>query len=435
MVRLTIILSRYILVILCSLFTFVIYKSVSCKGVLLKQYNVLQKLLMYLIHFIMNAIIYLYSENISIIVFYIGQIIFFVLYDFFMNKLYPEYNKILNNLMIFMLMVSFGINTRLNYTLSKKQFYICIFSGLITIGFPKIMEKSKEIRNYVYIFGVLGIAVLAYVYVMGSETLGAKLAIDFGFIRVQPSEFVKVSFVLFLCGILYKSKTIKGVLISGIFAAMHVLLLVLSKDLGTALILCVVYLFIVFMATGKKRYLIGGLTLGSVASVVAYKIFSHVQVRVEAWSNPWPIIDGKGYQITQSLFAICTGGLFGSGLFYGLPEDIPVVEQDFIFSAICEELGSFFGIAIILLSMCIFVLIIRISVNCEDEFYKLTTAALAVSYSFQIFLTVGGAIKLIPSTGVTYPFLSYGGSSLLATFAVFLILQGVFINEKKINKQ
>lgn len=239
MVRLTIILSRYILVILCSLFTFVIYKSVSCKGVLLKQYNVLQKLLMYLIHFIMNAIIYLYSENISIIVFYIGQIIFFVLYDFFMNKLYPEYNKILNNLMIFMLMVSFGINTRLNYTLSKKQFYICIFSGLITIGFPKIMEKSKEIRNYVYIFGVLGIAALAYVYVMGSETLGAKLAIDFGFIRVQPSEFVKVSFVLFLCGILYKSKTIKGVLISGIFAAMHVLLLVLSKDLGTALILCV----------------------------------------------------------------------------------------------------------------------------------------------------------------------------------------------------
>ena len=191
MVRLTIILSRYILVILCSLFTFVIYKSVSCKGVLLKQYNVLQKLLMYLIHFIMNAIIYLYSENISIIVFYIGQIIFFVLYDFFMNKLYPEYNKILNNLMMFMLMVSFGINTRLNYTLSKKQFYICIFSGLITIGFPKIMEKSKEIRNYVYIFGVLGIAALAYVYVMGSETLGAKLAIDFGFIRVQPSEFVK----------------------------------------------------------------------------------------------------------------------------------------------------------------------------------------------------------------------------------------------------
>ena len=117
----------------------------------------------------------------------------------------------------------------------------------------------------------------------------------------------------------------------------------------------------------------------------------------------------------------------------GLPESIPVVEQDFIISAICEELGSFFSICIILMSMCIFIISIRIALNCKDEFYKLTTAALACTYGFQIFLTVGGALKLIPSTGVTYPLLSYGGSSLLSTIAIFTILQGVYINEKKYN--
>lgn len=388
---------------------------------------------MYLIHFILFAIIYLYSENINIIIFYIAQVVFFVLLNVITKKLYRNYHKALLNLMSFMLMIGFAIITRISYNKGIRQFIICIFAALITLAIPKIMEKSKKIRNYSYLFGIFGIGALALVYVIGNVTLGAKLSIDLKVITIQPSEFVKISFVLFLSGILYRYKGLKGVIISGIFAAIHVLILVISKDLGTALILCVVYLFIVYMATGKTRYLVGGLIVGSGASMLAYKLFYHVKVRVEAWIDPWTIIDSKGYQITQSLFAIGTGGLFGSGLFMGLPESIPVVEQDFIISAICEELGSFFSICIILMSMCIFIISIRIALNCKDEFYKLTTAALACTYGFQIFLTVGGAIKLIPSTGVTYPLLSYGGSSLLSTIATFTILQGVYINEKKYN--
>lgn len=388
---------------------------------------------MYLIHFILFAIIYLYSENINIIIFYIAQVVFFVLLNVITKKLYRNYHKALLNLMSFMLMIGFAIITRISYNKGIRQFIICIFAAFITLAIPKIMEKSKKIRNYSYLFGIFGIGALALVYVIGNVTSGAKLSIDLKVITIQPSEFVKISFVLFLSGILYRYKGLKGVIISGIFAAIHVLILVISKDLGTALILCVVYLFIVYMATGKTRYLVGGLIVGSGASMLAYKLFYHVKVRVEAWIDPWPIIDSKGYQITQSLFAIGTGGLFGSGLFMGLPESIPVVEQDFIISAICEELGSFFSICIILMSMCIFIISIRIALNCKDEFYKLTTAALACTYGFQIFLTVGGAIKLIPSTGVTYPLLSYGGSSLLSTIATFTILQGVYINEKKYN--
>lgn len=433
MVRLLIIISRYVLVLLSALFSFVSFKCIKDTNKKQNSYIILQRLLMYLIHFILFAIIYLYSENINIIIFYIAQVVFFVLLNVITKKLYRNYHKALLNLMSFMLMIGFAIITRISYNKGIRQFIICIFAALITLAIPKIMEKSKKIRNYSYLFGIFGIGALALVYVIGNVTSGAKLSIDLKVITIQPSEFVKISFVLFLSGILYRYKGLKGVIISGIFAAIHVLILVISKDLGTALILCVVYLFIVYMATGKTRYLVGGLIVGSGASMLAYKLFYHVKVRVEAWIDPWPIIDSKGYQITQSLFAIGTGGLFGSGLFMGLPESIPVVEQDFIISAICEELGSFFSICIILMSMCIFIISIRIALNCKDEFYKLTTAALACTYGFQIFLTVGGAIKLIPSTGVTYPLLSYGGSSLLSTIATFTILQGVYINEKKYN--
>lgn len=433
MVRLLIIISRYVLVLLSALFSFISFKCIKDTNKKQNSYIILQRLLMYLIHFILFAIIYLYSENINIIIFYIAQVVFFVLLNVITKKLYRNYHKALLNLMSFMLMIGFAIITRISYNKGIRQFIICIFAAFITLAIPKIMEKSKKIRNYSYLFGIFGIGALALVYVIGNVTSGAKLSIDLKVITIQPSEFVKISFVLFLSGILYRYKGLKGVIISGIFAAIHVLILVISKDLGTALILCVVYLFIVYMATGKTRYLVGGLIVGSGASMLAYKLFYHVKVRVEAWIDPWPIIDSKGYQITQSLFAIGTGGLFGSGLFMGLPESIPVVEQDFIISAICEELGSFFSICIILMSMCIFIISIRIALNCKDEFYKLTTAALACTYGFQIFLTVGGAIKLIPSTGVTYPLLSYGGSSLLSTIATFTILQGVYINEKKYN--
>lgn len=433
MIRIFIVISRYLLVILCAIFNLFVFKSIKDSEAKVKTYNIVQKIFMYLIHFVLFSTIYLQHETIEVIIFYLSQLLFFVLYDVIMRKIYKNTHTVLLNLMMFMLMISFAIVYRLSSTKSIKQFIICIVSTIITMIFPKIMEKGKNIRNYSYLFGVFGIGALALVYIIGTMTYGAKLSLDFKIFTIQPSEFVKISFILFLSGILYKNKNFKGVLISGIFAAIHVLILVVSSDLGTALILCVVYLFLIFMATGQKRYLFGGLLAGSMASVVAYKLFYHVQVRVSAWINPWSLIDNKGYQITQSLFAIGTGGLFGAGLYQGLPNDIPVVEQDFIFSAICEELGSFFGICIILLSLCVFIISVRIALNCKDEFYKLTTTALAVSYAFQIFLTVGGAIKLIPSTGVTYPLVSYGGSSMLSTICIFSILQGVYINEKKAN--
>ncbi|MBQ9700911.1 MAG: FtsW/RodA/SpoVE family cell cycle protein, partial [Lachnospiraceae bacterium] len=277
----------------------------------------------------------------------------------------------------------------------------------------------------------VGIVALTLVYALGNITYGAKLSLDLGIISVQPSEFVKITYVMFISGLLYKSKEWKTIILSAVLAGIHVIMLVISSDLGTALILCIVYLFLVFMATGRYLILLGGMVAGSVASVLAYHIFSHIRVRVAAWIDPWPIIDNKGYQITQSLFAIGTGGLFGMGLCEGMPNSIPVVDQDFIFSAISEEFGAIFAVCIILISMNIFIQFIKTSFCAKDDYYRLVCAGFAVCYGIQLFLTVGGAIKLIPSTGVTYPLISYGGSSLMSTIFMFYIVQGVKISERK----
>ena len=161
----------------------------------------------------------------------------------------------------------------------------------------------------------------------------------------------------------------------------------------------------------------------------------HVKTRVIAWLNPWDYIDGKGYQITQSLFAIGTGGLFGLGLCEGLPTKIPVVAKDFVFSAIAEELGLIFAIGVILVCFATFMGIMRIAIRVNKVFYKLITVGFGIMYILQCFLTIGGVTKFIPSTGVTLPFVSYGGSSVLSSIIMFAIIQAVYILDSSRSKK
>lgn len=230
---------------------------------------------------------------------------------------------------------------------------------------------------------------------------------------------------------LNKYSGIKGVVLSAVFAGLHIIILVLSKDLGSALIFSVVYLTIIYVVTGRAVLLFGGLIAGSGAAFLAYNLFNHVRVRVLAYVNPWSVIDNEGYQITQSLFAIGTGGLLGVGLCNGKPNKIPVVEQDFVIAAISEEMGGFFALCLMMLCLCTFMIFIKIASEQPDSFYKIIALGLAISYGFQVILTIGGAIKFIPSTGVTLPLVSYGGSSLLATMIMFGILQGINAIPKK----
>ena len=180
------------------------------------------------------------------------------------------------------------------------------------------------------------------VYAAGTRSYGAQLSISLSGVSFQPLEFVKISYVFFIATMFYRSISFKSIATVSCISALHVLILVLSKDLGSALIFFITYVFMLFIATGKWRYLIGGAVGACLSSMLAYQLFDHVKTRVTAWQNPWSDIAGKGYQITQSLFAIGTGGWFGLGLYRGMPGKIPVVEKDFIFSAISEELGGIF---------------------------------------------------------------------------------------------
>ena len=189
----------------------------------------------------------------------------------------------------------------------------------------------------------------------------------------------------------------------------------------------VVYLVMIYGATRNRIYVLLGLFLGAIAGWSAYQLFSHVRTRVIAWMDPFSVIDNAGYQVAQSLFAIGTGGWFGLGLGKGNPTSIPVVVQDFIFSAICEEY-AFFGMALLMVLLSSFYIFINVAMRMKHMFYRLIALGLGTLYLSQIFLSVGGNLKFIPSTGVTLPFVSYGGSSLLATFLIFNIIIGLYLH-------
>lgn len=225
----------------------------------------------------------------------------------------------------------------------------------------------------------------------------------------------------------YESTEFIQVIKATILAALHVIILVISRDLGAGLIFFIAYMVMLYVATRKLYYFAGGLVCGAIASVAAYFLFSHVRVRVVAWQDPLAVFENAGNQVSNSLFAIGTGGWFGMGLNQGMPYKIPEVKQDFIFSAVAEELGGIFAICLILVCVSCFLMFLNIAMQMKDFFYKLVALGLGTIYGFQVLLSIGGDIKFIPSTGVTLPLVSYGGSSLLSTLIIFAIIQGLYV--------
>ncbi len=426
---------KYVNIILILLFALFSFKAIGKdEETVKKKYYIIQNVCTFFILTFSFLAIYLAVYEDKIIIFYGLILIYFILTAGFLGIFYPNYSRPLINGMFILMTIGFSVLTRLTYTKATRQFAMCVIITIIAMIIPKIIEKTVGFRRLSYVYAVAGILALASVLILGSYTYGAKLSLSvFGF-SVQPSEFVKISFVMTLAGILSKKANIKNVFISGIIALIHVGILVLSKDLGTALIFCIVFLFVVYVASGRSFYLLAGLIAASGASVVAYRLFDHVATRVDAFIDPWPLIDDKGYQITQSLFAIATGGNFGMGIYQGMPQTIPVVDEDFIFSAICEEYGVLFGIGLILVIISIFMLFIKLAFQCKDRFYKLCVTGFGVLFIFQVFLTIGGAVKFIPSTGVTLPFISYGRSSIVSLIVMFFITLGINLNQQNVLK-
>ena len=420
--------SKYAIALLMGIYTLEAFFALGKKrddeknGVFVRQ-----NVYMFLIQFLAYLSLCLQTGQIEYLFFYAFlQIALFstiVLYQ----MIYPKCNRLLVNNMCMLLSIGFIMLTRLDYDKAIKQFFIVVVSLVVALIVPFFVHKLTFIKHLKWLYGVIGIAALGIVLVLGQVTHGSKISYTIAGVTLQPSEFVKIVFVFFIASLLYKKVTFAKVVEAAVFAAIHVLILVLSKDLGSSIIFFMGFMFMLLIASRNYLYLIAGFVCGSGAAVVGYRLFSHVRVRVQAFLDPFSVIDNQGYQISQSLFAIGSGQWFGMGLYQGAPSDIPFVESDFMFSAVAEELGGIFALCLILICLNCFFAFLKVAMDLDDVFYRLVACGLAVMYIFQIFLTIGGGIKFIPLTGVTLPLVSYGGSSVLTTLIVFAIIQGLYM--------
>lgn len=406
----------------------------SCFSIFTKEYVedekrvlIMQNIVMFLMHFLAYMVMYLKMNEPKLMFFYAAQVVYFLAVILLYSLIYPTVSKLIVNNMCMLISIGLIMITRLNYGSAVKQFIFAVLGSVFGLVVPVIIRKMKSLIDWTYIYAGVGLGALTLVAVFAATSGGAKLGFEIAGIGIQPSEFVKILFVFFVASSLKKSTEFKKVVVTTALAAAHVLILVLSTDLGAALIMFVVYLVMLYVATQQPLYAVAGVGAGSFAAVIGYKLFAHIKVRVAAWKDPFATYSDGGYQVAQSLFAIGTGSWFGMGLCQGSPDLIPVAETDFIFSAIAEELGVIFALCLILVCVSCYVMFLNIAMEIRNRFYKLIALGLGTCYIFQVFLTIGGVTKFIPSTGVTLPLVSYGGSSMLSTMIMFGIIQGLYI--------
>lgn len=427
MVHLITELSKYIMIILFALYTYQCFAVLKSNGDRQNSKFHQQVFYMYLIHLNAYAVLYISTRNKDLISFYLMQVVFFALVQICYLTIYKRASRLVVNNMCMLMMIGFVILTRLSVDFAVKQFKIAVISMIVTMLIPVLISRLKFFRNLSWMYAIAGITLLGAVAALGAVSHGAKLSFSVAGITIQPSEFIKIIFVFFVASMLYESTEFVQIVKTTVIAGLHVIILVLSKDLGAALIFFIAYMVMLYVATKKIYYFLGGMLCGALASVAGYYLFNHVRVRVLAWQDPLARFENEGNQVSNSLFAIGTGGWFGMGLNQGMPNKIPEVKQDFIFSAISEELGGIFAICLILVCISCFLMFLNIAMQMKDSFYKLVALGLGTIYGFQILLSVGGNIKFIPSTGVTLPLVSYGGSSLLSTLIIFSIIQGLYL--------
>ncbi len=424
--------AQYLIILFIAVYTWQSFAWFGQKTEALRRRAAIrQNICLFSVHFLGYLSGFLVTGNEKLILLYGAQAVYFLCVIFLFRAIYPQSCRTLANHMCMLLVIGFVMLARLSFRLALKQSLIVFVGSFAVSVIPWIMGKYRELRRLAWVYGLIGSFLLFMVFLVADTTNGAKLFFKVGWISVQPSEFVKLIYVFFIAAMFEKSRSFLQVVKVSFMAALHVILLVISKDLGGALIFALTYLLMLYVATRQPMYLFGGLACASVASFVAWKLFDHVQVRVTAWLDPWSVIDTKGYQIAQSLFAIGMGGFLGVGLYEGSPGQIPVVEQDFIFSAIAEEFGGAVAICVILICLGTLFMFLNIGMEGQSLFYRYLATGLAIMYGIQVFLTVGGAMKLIPSTGVTLPLVSSGGSSVLSTLCMFAVVQGLYIQAGK----
>lgn len=303
------------------------------------------------------------------------------------------------------------------------------------------LKDHRQLACYGYICGLTGLIFLAVPALLPkslSEQNGAKIWIRLPGFSIQPAEFSKILLLIFFSAVLVTKRSLftsvgKHLMgmtlprprdLAPVLAAwvISVGVMVFEKDLGTSLLLYASFLVVVYLATQRFDWVIIGLVLFAAGSMAAYFMFDHIRVRVQTWLDPFADPDGSGYQIMQSLFSFATGGIFGTGLGNGQPDAVPAASTDFIIAAFGEELGLVGLASILLLYTIVIIRGMRTAIATRDSFGKLLAAGFASTLAIQLFIVVGGVTQFIPLTGLTTPWMSYGGSSLLANYVLLAIL-------------
>ena len=420
--------ARYVIILLFATYTFYSFRAFVGKNKD-RQNRVfaVQRTLTVLLHAVMSALLIMENMTLTYVFLWAAELVFYFVFIKIYQMCYKGLSKLVLNNMMMCMMVGFIMLERLSTGYAIRQMVLASIAMGICIFVPLFIEKFTILDRLGWQYALVGILFLLLVFVIGVEKNGSRNWIQFAGIKIQPSEFVKILYVFFMASLLSKTTKFKHIVWITCVAAVHVVILVVEKDLGAALIYFITYIVVLYVATTNILYLGAGLAGGTLAAVAAYQLFSHVKTRVYAWQDPWGRINDAGYQVARSLFAIGTGGFIGMGLGKGLPDSVPVVESDFIFAAISEELGGVFAICLIMVYLSSYIMFVNIAMKMKKKFYKLTAFGLSVVFIFQVFLCVGGVTKFIPSTGVTLPLISYGGSSVMTTIIIFSIIQGMYV--------
>jgi peptidoglycan glycosyltransferase len=303
-----------------------------------------------------------------------------------------------------------------------------------------VVQRPPDLARYkwTFLFFGAGSLLLPLVPGIGSSVGGARIWVSIGPVNIQPGEFAKIALALFFAGYLAENRELiaagtarlgplripelRYILPITLAWGFAVAVMVAEKDLGSALLFFTLFTVMMWVATERAVFLVIGLLLFSAAAYVAWRMFEVVQTRVDIWLDPWSRYEGKGYQPAQAMFAFANGGVGGTGLGLGSPNKIPAASTDYVYAAIGEELGLVGATAVMIAFLLLFGAGFRIAVRAERPFEKLLATGLTTIVAMQAFIIIGGVLRLVPLTGITLPFVSYGGSSLLANYILLALL-------------